>query len=83
MENVVELNPHLLGRALPLLFEHYKKAPQPFSEKHTESIKKTMIQEKFFTLKNILKPKFLGYDLFWSKPFLLNLLTLWVFCFVI
>ena len=59
MKNIVELNPHHLGRALRLLFEHYKKAPQPFSEKHTKSTKKTMIQEKFFTLKNILKLKFL------------------------
>ena len=59
MKNLVELNPHHLGRALPLLFEHYKKAPQSFSEKHTKSTKKTMIQEKFFTLKNILKLKFL------------------------
>lgn len=42
---------------------------------------KKLIQENVFTLKCILKLKFLEQDIFWSKAFQLNLLTLWVFCF--
>ena len=31
----VEAIPHCLDMPLPLLFEQYKKAPQPFSQKDT------------------------------------------------
>ena len=53
MENVVELIPHCLGRAPPLLLEHYIKALRPFSpKKHIIYSKEGDTREAFYFGKN-------------------------------
>ena len=61
--------PNITWGELCSLFQYYKKAPQPFCSKIQRIYFKKVIQEKFLTLKSILKLKFIGYDLFQSKAF--------------
>ena len=43
--------PHHLGRVLPFLFEYYKKAPCPFSQKQREFTPKTWFKRSFLLWK--------------------------------
>ena len=49
--------PHHLGRALPFLFQYYKKAPQPFCSKIERIYFKKVIQENFFYFEKHPKTK--------------------------
>jgi len=40
MENAIELIPHCLGRAMPLLSEHYNKSSLPFSQNTSNLLQK-------------------------------------------
>ena len=80
--NMQQRQSHIAWTCLyPFSLNSIKRPHDPFPKDTQILLQKSYSREAFYFEKHH-KLKFLGWDLFQSKAFQLNLLNLWVFCFV-